>query len=369
MPGKSSLASRVPFFDLAPSHEPLKGELLDAISELYDTGAFTNGPAVADFEAAFAAYCGTEHCVGVASGLDALRLGLVAAGLEPGDPVAMPAFTFVATAEAVSQAGGRPVLVDVSEKDYCIDVEAAASESARFLLPVHLFGQLADLDALDSIGTPIVEDACQAHGASRDGRRAGASGLFGAFSFYPAKNLGAFGDAGALTTNDAEIATRVRALREHGQTAKYHHDVEGWTSRLDTIQALVLLHKLPHLDRWNNERREIARFYSSELAGIGDLHLPPVAAGSDPVWHLYVIRTGESEALIQYLQDLEIATARHYPEPVHLTSAYRHLGYARGDFPVAERLAAEAVSLPLFPGLTEDQQETVVTGVRRFFGG
>ena len=291
-------ATRVPFLDLGPSHDGLVTALLEDFARLIESGAFTNGPAVAEFEEAFAAYCGSAHCVGLASGLDALRLALIALELEPGDEVIVPADTFVATLEAVTQAGGTPVLADVSESDYNLDpeaAEAAVGPRTRALLPVHLYGQLADLERLAALaerhGLAVVEDACQAHGARRDGHGAGATGLAGAFSFYPAKNLGAMGDAGALVTSDAELAAHARMLREHGQTRKYRHEAEGWTARLDTIQALVLLRKLPLLDGWNEERRAAAAFYSEALAGVGDLRLPPVAAGSEPVWHLYVVRT------------------------------------------------------------------------------
>ena len=361
------LATHVPFLDLAPIHAPLKETLIAAFAELVDSGAFTNGPAVEELESAFAGYCGVEHCVGVSSGLDALRLGLLASGIEPGDEVVVPAHTFVATLEAVTQAGGQPVLVDISAEDYSIDAQAVSGTSAPFVMPVHLYGQIADLAALERLGRTIVEDACQAHGAVRDGRRAGSSGHIAAFSFYPGKNLGAMGDAGALVTENPDVVERVRALREHGQTAKYRHDVEGWTARLDTLQALVLLHKLPFLDGWNEERRAAARVYNEELTGVGDLHLPPVPRGSEPVWHLYVVRTGDPEALAQFLRTRGIGTGRHYPDPVHLTDAYRWLGYARGDFPVAEALAQEALSLPMFPGITEDQLNAVTTAAREFF--
>jgi len=366
----------VPFLDLAPSHAPLKQQLLGEIGGLFDTGAFTNGPQVAAFEEAFAAYCGVEQCVGVASGLDALRLALLAGGLEPGDEVVVPAATFVATLEAVTQAGGVPVVADVSETDYCLDAAAAAAaigDRTRVLMPVHLYGQLADMTALQGLsrrrGLDLVEDACQAHGAERDGVRAGAGGSAAAFSFYPGKNLGAAGDAGALVTNDAELAAAVRSLREHGQTAKYVHAREGWTARLDSIQALVLRRKLDHLDGWNEQRRSIARTYSEELGGVGDLAHPATPDGSDPVWHLYVIRTAAPEALADFLRERRIGTGRHYPEPVHLTEAYARLGYRSGEFPVAEALARECLSLPIFPGMSEAQVQAVVDGVRGFFDG
>jgi dTDP-4-amino-4,6-dideoxygalactose transaminase len=364
----------VPFLDLTPAHAALKAAFLDEVSALVDTSAFINGPPVTEFERAFAEYCQARECVGTSSGLDALRLALLASELDKGDEVLVPAATFIATLEAVTQAGGVPVLVDVLEDDYNMDpgsVDAAITARSRGLVPVHLYGQMADMRGLGRIaegrGLSIIEDACQAHGAARDGVRAGAAGVAAAFSFYPAKNLGAMGDAGALVTNDDELASRVRALREHGQTEKYRHDFEGYTARLDSIQALVLLLKLPRLDRWNDERRAVARLYSDALDGVGDLRLPAIAPGSDPVWHVYVVRTSTPGALAVFLRDRGIATARHYPEPPHLSPAFAWLGHRRGEFPVAEALADECLSLPLFPGMSEAQVSEVVESITRFF--
>ena len=364
----------VPFLDLGTIHAPLKEQILADVAALIDSSAFTNGPAVAEFERDFARHCGAAECVGLASGLDALRLGLLAAGIEEGDEVIVPANTFVATLEAVTQAGGVPVPVDVSEEDYNLDPDSVAEAIGtwtRFILPVHLYGQLADMASLRAIaavhGLGIVEDACQAHGARRDGFAPGA-GTTAAFSFYPGKNLGAMGDAGALVTEDPGLAETVRALREHGQREKYHHELEGYTARLDTIQALVLRHKLRLLDGWNEERRQVAALYGEGLAGVGDLILPPVPPGSEPVWHLYVIRTADPLALAAFLRDRGIATGRHYPEPPHLSRAYAWLGYERGAFPVTEELAPTLLSLPIYPGMSELQAETVVEGVRAFFG-
>jgi len=366
----------VPFLDLAPSHRSLKRELLGDIADLLDTGAFTNGPAVARFERAFAGYCGVDHCVGVASGLDALRLGLLATGLERGAEVVVPAATFVATLEAVTQAGGSPVLVDVTDDDYCIDPAAAAAAytpRTHSVITVHLYGQMADMHGVGTAarrqGVVVIEDACQAHGAERDGLRAGAGGDVAAFSFYPGKNLGAAGDAGALVTDGAEVADLVRALREHGQTSKYVHAYEGWTARLDTIQALVLARKLALLDGWNDDRRQVAMFYREALNGVGDLVLPTVVAGSDPVWHVYVVRTAAPDGLAAYLRERGVGSGRHYPAPVHLTTAYDYLGHRPGEFPVAEALARECLSLPIFPGITEMQLAYVVDCVREFFDG
>jgi dTDP-4-amino-4,6-dideoxygalactose transaminase len=364
----------VPFFDLASAHAACREEILRGVAAIIDSGSLVNGPEVLRFEEMFAEWCGTARCVGVASGLDALRLGLLAAGAEPGDEVVVPANTFVATFEAVTQANAVPVLVDVSELDYNLDVaavEAALTPQTRFLLPVHLYGQMADMRALQALadhrGVAVIEDACQAHGASRDGVRAGASGIAAAFSFYPSKNLGAMGDAGAVVTESDDVAAAVRMLREHGQPTRYVHDREGYTARLDTVQALVLLTKLPYVNRWNGERRRAASFYSAALAGVGDLRLPAVPHGSDPVWHLYVVRTAAPVQLVEALARCGIATGRHYPVPAHLSAAYAHLGYGRGSFPVAETLAREVVSLPIYPGISDEQLEAVATAIRAFF--
>ena len=334
-------APTVPFLDLAPSSAEVSGAILGDVAELLRSGAFTNGPQVAAFEDSFAAYSGVPLCVGTGSGLDALRFALIAAGIEPGDEVIVPANTFVATFEAVTQAGGVPVPVDVSLDDLNMDVDAAAAAASvrsRFVLPVHLYGQMADMRALRGFaerrGLLLVEDACQAHGAERDGLRAGAVGIASAFSFYPGKNLGAFGDAGALVTSSHAIAARTKSLREHGQSSKYHHEIEGWTSRLDTIQAIVLLHKLSRLDDWNRRRREVAAFYSEALAGVGDIELPNVPSGSDPVWHLFVVETDHREAVSEFLAARGVHIGRHYPQPVHLSAAYAGLGHPRGSLPI-----------------------------------
>ena len=368
-------AAAVPFVDLAPQHQSLKEAILADVGELLDSGAFVNGEPVDAFERSFAAFCGRMFCVGVSSGLDALRIALLAAGIEPGDGVIVPANTFIATFEAVTQAGGVPVVVDSTELDYNIDpasVEAAVTDRTRFILPVHLYGHLADVNALETVADAhtlrMVEDACQAHGASRDGRVAGSVGVAGAFSFYPAKNLGAVGDAGALVTDDEALARAALSLRQHGEVEKYRSVRPGYTARLDTLQALVLLRKLRHLPEWNRQRRDAAAFYAAELDGIGDLRLPPSVPGSDPVWHLYVIRTRDPAALASSLRARGIATARHYPELPHLSGAYAELGLRRGSFPVAERISAEALSLPLFPGISDEQLARVIAGVREFFG-
>jgi dTDP-4-amino-4,6-dideoxygalactose transaminase len=365
---------QVPFVRFDAMHAPIRDAVLEEIAALIDSGAFINGPPVKAFEERFAEYCDTPLCVGLASGLDALRLSLLAAGVGPGEEVVVPAQTFVATLEAVSQAGATPVLADVSESDLNIDpaaAEAAVTSRTRALLPVHLYGQMADMQRLQQVaagrGLHLIEDAAQAHGATRDGLRAGSCSLAGCFSFYPGKNLGAFGDAGACTTSDQALADKLIALREHGQLRKYEHEYIGFTSRLDSMQAIPLLHKLELLDEWNEQRRTAAAGLLDGLEGVGDLRLPPVAEGSDPVWHLFVVRTADPEALAQHLRERGVATGRHYPTPVHLTAAYAHLGHAPGDFPVAEALAADGLSLPIFPGMSEAQVGAVVEGVRDYF--
>jgi dTDP-4-amino-4,6-dideoxygalactose transaminase len=370
----AATARRVPFLDLAPVHQPLKAAVLEEFDQLLDSNAFINGPQVAEFEERWAAYCAKDHCVGTASGLDALRLALIAAGVGPGDEVIVPAHTFAASFEAVSQAGARPVPVDVSATDYNIDVDAvdaAVTERTSAIMPVHIYGQLCDPGPLrrlaERTGVQLIEDACQAHGARRDGVGAGGIGRAAAFSFYPGKNLGAMGDAGALVTDDADVATRVRALREHGQRAKYRHDFDGFTARLDTLQALMLVQKLPHLDAWNEQRRWIAERYAVALEGIGDLTLPPTPDGSRPVWHLYVVRTRSPERLASFLEERGIGTGRHYPEPPHLSRAYESLGRGPGSFPVAEAIARECLSLPIYPGMPDESVEGVCAAIVEYF--
>jgi dTDP-4-amino-4,6-dideoxygalactose transaminase len=359
----------VPFVDLGPVSAAVRQRVLERIAQTLEKGDFLNGEAVGEFERAFAEFVGRRHCVGVSSGLDALRLSLLASGFVPGDGVIVPAGTFAATFEAILQAGGTPIVVDVSDEDYNLDVRQveAAAAGAAYALPVHLYGQMADMRALTRVaeknGVTVIEDACQAHGAVRDGLPAGRASLAAAFSFYPSKNLGAMGDAGALVSDDDGLAARARALRVHGETRKYHHEYVGYTARLDTIQAIVLLEKLPLLEEWNRERGAAARYYTDALSHVDILRLPTVARGSTSVWHLYVVRTEDPEGLARFLAGRGIQTGRHYPEPVHLSPAYRELGFADGDFPVAEALAREALSLPLYPGISEAQLESVCEAI------
>jgi dTDP-4-amino-4,6-dideoxygalactose transaminase len=364
----------VPFVDLGSTNKGVRERILARLGQTIDRGDFTNGHAVAEFERQFAEHSKRKDCVGVSSGLDALRLSLLASGLAPRDGVIVPAATFAATFEAVIQAGGKPVLVDVGDGDYNLDLaqtEAAAASDVSHLLAVHLYGQMADMRSLARVakvsGLQIIEDACQAHGATRDGVLAGSTSRAAAFSFYPSKNLGAMGDAGALITDDGELASRVRALRVHGETRKYHHEYIGYTARLDTMQAIVLVEKLPFLDEWNRQRQAAARFYTESLSGLEGLRLPSEPEGSVSVWHLYVVRLSDPDRLASFLAARGIQTGRHYPEPLHLSPAYRHLGFAPGDFPIAEALAREGLSLPLYPGIGETQLEAVCEAVVDYF--
>jgi dTDP-4-amino-4,6-dideoxygalactose transaminase len=373
VPEQAALAG-VPFVDLAGLHARVKDDILASLGDLIDRSEFGTGAAVSDFEESFARFCGASECVGVSSGIDALRLLLAAVGVGPGDGVIVPAMTFIATFAAVSQVGATPIPVDISADDYTIDVaavEAAAGSRASWLLPVHMYGQLADMRRLCAVaerhGLGVLEDACQAHGALRAGHGPSRGTLGAAFSFYPAKNLGAMGDAGAVVTNDAAIAGAVRMLREHGQREKNRHERIGWTGRLDSFQAAVLTCKLAHLSEWNAERRAVAGLYSERLAGAGDLELPQVAPESEHVWHVYAVRTSDPDAMADHLRARGIGTGRHYPTPPHLTEAYAHLGYASGAFPVAEKLARTELSLPIFPGMTHGQVEAVAAAIEEYF--
>ncbi|MDP9223107.1 MAG: DegT/DnrJ/EryC1/StrS family aminotransferase [Actinomycetota bacterium] len=364
----------IPFVDLSHVNAAVERDVLADAATIIASGEFTNGPHVERFEDAFAAFCCARACVGVASGLDGLRLALIAAGVKAGDEVIVPAQTFIATFEAVSQAGARPVVTDVSEDDYNLDPDAAAavvSPRTRCILPVHLYGQMADMRRLGQLaarrGLSLVEDACQAHGATRDELRPGEAAAAAAFSFYPTKNLGAMGDAGALITDDFALAECARSLRQHGERVRYVSERIGYTARLDTLQAAVLLRKLPLLVEWNRQRRESADFYAAALENIGDLRCLPVPPGSRPVWHLYPLRTAHGEPLAAFLAERGIHTGRHYPQPPHLSPAYASLGYRRGEFPVAESLAAESLSLPIFPGISEHQLVWVTDSVRQYF--
>ena len=358
---------KVPFLDLRAQHEPIRAELLAAINEVIDSSAFAGGPFVARFEEDFAAFCQTAHAVGVGNGTDALWLALLARGIGPGDEVITVPNSFLATAAAISYCGATPVFVDVDEQTYTLDpalLEAAITPRTKAVIPVHLYGQMADMDPIMEIagrhGLFVLEDACQAHGAEYKGRRAGSIGHAAAFSMYPGKNLGALGEAGAVTTNDPDLAERVKCLREHGQSKKYHHSHIGWNARMDGIQGAALRIKLRSLAKGNAARRAHAQRYSRLLAGVAGVITPVVAPGRTPVFHLYVVRVAERDRILATLGQRGISCGIHYPKPIHLQAAYAHLGLGPGSFPVAEDQAEELLSLPMFPELTVDQVDAVV---------
>lgn len=357
----------VPFVDLRAQYRSIAPEVGQAIQGVLNRADFILGEEVERFEAEFAAFVGAEHAVGVGSGLAALELALHAYGIGPGDEVITPANTFIATVLAILGVGARPVLVDVNPATYNIEpagVAAAITPRTRVLMPVHLYGQTADMDSLlalaDRHNLLVIEDAAQAHGALFRGRRAGTLGHAGAFSFYPGKNLGAYGDGGLIVTRDAEIAARLRQLRNYGQSVKYHHVVAGTNSRLDTLQAAVLRVKLRHLGDWNRARQEHAAEYDRLLGGL-DVGTPAVTDRAGHVYHLYVIRVTRRDALQAELSSNGIQTGIHYPIPIHLQPACAHMGYPRGAFPETERAAGEILSLPMYPELDREKIERVAT--------
>ena len=359
----------VPFLELLPAYGELREELDAAYRRVMASGWYILGEEVERFEAEFAAYCGARHCVCVANGLDALTLALMAADVGPGDEVIVPAMTFVATWLAVSHAGATPVPVDVKADTFNLDaarIESVLTPRTKAILPVHLYGQPADMDSILAVARRhrlvVVEDAAQAHGARYRGRRAGTWGDLAGFSFYPGKNLGAFGDGGAITTNDADLDRRLRRLRNYGSDRKYHHEVLGLNSRLDPLQAAFLSVKLKHLDEWNLRRKTIAEGYLRRLAGQAGLQLPAVAEGAEPVWHLFPVLAKDRDGLQARLEAIGVHTQIHYPIPPHLSGAYAHLGRKPGEFPAAERIAAEELSLPIGPHLAAP--ESVVAAVQ-----
>ncbi len=363
---------RVPFLDLNAHHAPLRSELDAAIAEVIDSGAFAGGPFVAAFEQEFAAYCGTRFAIGVGNGTDALWLTLLALGVRQGDEVITSPSTFIATAEAISFCGATPVFVDIEEDTYNLDpdtLEAAITPRTKAIIPVHLFGQCADMDPILAIARrheiPVIEDACQAHGAHYKSRRSGTMGVAGCFSFYPGKNLGAFGEAGAVVTNNEELKSKIQILRDHGQAKKYFHSAIGWNARMDGIQAAVLSVKLKRLDAANAQRRVRALEYRARLAQCEDVTLPFEAKGNYHVYHLFAVRVKNRDRVVRELSESGIGCGIHYPVPLHLQDAYRALGYARGAFPVAESCADEFLSLPMYPELTATQVETVATQLKQ----
>ncbi|WP_160668736.1 DegT/DnrJ/EryC1/StrS family aminotransferase [Pseudarthrobacter sp. ATCC 49987] len=365
----------VPFVDLGAQQDEIADEVEVGLKEVFAQASFIGGPAVAEFEQAYARFLGAGHCVGVANGTDALELALRAAGVRAGGEVILPANTFIATAEAVSRIGALPVPVDIDPEYLLIDpdrVAEAVTARTQAIMPVHLFGQTAFVERLAPIaaasGAVIVEDAAQSQGASRHGRFAGTLGLAAGTSFYPGKNLGAAGDAGAVVTNDDDVAARVRMLGAHGSERKYQHDTVGMNSRLDTIQAVVLNAKLRRLAMWNERRRKAAARYTELLADLPGVELPRTAPGNADVWHLYVIRVPDRDRVLAALNAAGIGAGIHYPVPVHLSGAYRGMGRGPGSFPVAERAARGILSLPMFPHISEVQQQYVVDHLRAASG-
>jgi dTDP-4-amino-4,6-dideoxygalactose transaminase len=362
---------RVPFVDLVAQQQEVSADVVPEVVRALDTGAFIGGPHVTAFEEEYAEFIGVRACIGVANGTDALELALRAVGVGPGGEVILPANTFVATAEAVVRAGARPIIVDVDPDTLLIDtnkVGRAVGPRTQAIVPVHLFGQTAPVEALVPLaahrGLALVEDAAQAQGARRYGRAAGSLGHIAATSFYPGKNLGAAGDAGAVTTNDPLLADMVRLLAAHGSVVKYVHEIVGFNSRLDAMQAIVLRAKLQRLAEWNARRRAAARLYAELLDGIAGVRTPKSQPGNEDVWHLYVIRAEQRVRVQSALAAAGIATGIHYPTPVHLTDAFSYLGYHSGDFPVAEEASAQILSLPMFPHITPEQQQLVAEVVR-----
>ncbi len=363
----------IPLLDLKAQYRELQPELDAAWSETMSGAGFIGGPKVARFEAEMAAYCGTSNAVACANGTDALFLILSALGIGEGDEVITTPFTFFATAEAIAHVGATPVFVDIEPGTYNIDatkVEGAVTRRTRALLPVHVFGQCADMDALNAIaerhGLLVVEDACQAIGALYKGRRAGSLGRAAAFSFFPSKNLGCAGDGGCVTTGDADLAATIRKLAAHGTSAKYYHDRFGWNSRLDALQASILLVKLPHLDEWNVQRRVAAAVYDESLAGVDGLELPVVREYGEMVHHLYVVKSDRADAVMAALRAAGIGTALYYPLALHEQEVFtRDPAYVKPTLPVAESCDASTFALPCFPGITRDQIAEVVAVVRR----
>jgi dTDP-4-amino-4,6-dideoxygalactose transaminase len=388
---------KIAFLDLATLHQELEAELVPIFQKALRSAGFVGGPMVEEFEREFASFTDSAHCVGLASGTDAVRFALMAAGVKPGDVVITVPHTFIATTEAISQAGARPDFVDIDERTYSMDPAKLREYLERecywdretgkayhrkwrapvtAVVPVHIYGQCADMDPILELARRynliVVEDACQAHGAEyfskqeNRWRKAGSMGQASAFSFYPGKNLGACGEAGAATTNDETIAKKMRMLRDHGQAKKYYHDIEGYNGRLDSIQAGILTVKLRHLAKWNEQRKDAAKQYDELLATVEGVTIPHLPDWARSVYHLYVIRVADRAGLQKHLAEAKIDTGIHYPVPLHLQKAYANFGYKEGDFPVTEKVASEIVSLPMYPSLKETEISQVVSGVRSF---
>jgi len=361
----------IPFLDLQAQYRSIKPEINAAIARVLDTSTYALGPSVESFETAYAEYCGAKYCIALNSGTAAIAMTLQAWGVKPGDKVITVANSFFASAEAVSEIGATPVLVDCDIDTALIDVskiEAAITPKTKVIIPVHLYGQTADMSAIMKLaknyGLKVLEDACQAHGAKYDGKRTGSLADAAAFSFYPGKNLGAYGEAGAIVTNEGALNETLRMLRDHGSKKKYVHELVGWNERMDGIQGAVLGAKLPHLDAWNDARRKLAALYRehlpSSVTAIG------TKAENEPVYHLFVIRSPKRDTLQKHLADKGIQTLIHYPVPIHLQPAYKDKGWKKGDYPIAEQLSDEILSLPMYPEMTEAQVKEVCEAIASF---
>jgi dTDP-4-amino-4,6-dideoxygalactose transaminase len=366
----------IPFLDLSTIHDAMREELNEAFNRVMNSGVYVLGPELEAFEREFADYCEAEHAVGLGNGLDALRIGLKALGVRPGDEVIVPSHTFIATWLAVTECKATPVPVEPEEGSFTISanaIEKAITPRTRVIIPVHLYGQPSDLDPIlslaSSYGIKVLEDAAQAHGARYKGRRIGSHGDLVAWSFYPGKNLGAFGDGGALTTNDSELAKSIRMLRNYGSQQKYEHEIEGYNSRLDPIQAALLRVKLPYLDSWNNQRKEIANIYLESFFKLSEygLRVPSIPVWADPVWHLFVIQISKRDRFQKFMSDSGITTLIHYPKPPHFQNTYVSLGYSKGAFQIAEKYSQEVISLPIYPGLTKKDAQHIINKVTQFF--
>ncbi len=363
----------VPFLDLKTMHAPLMADIRREIDRVIESHAFALGPAVEEFERSFADYCGTEHCVGLNSGTSAVHVALICAGVQPGDEVITTPFTWISTAWAINYIGAVPVFVDIDPHTYCLDaskVEQAITPKTKAIVPVHLYGHPADMKPIVKLAREfnlaVIEDAAQAHGARYQRHVCGSLGDIAAFSFYPGKNLGGFGEGGAVVTDNAEWADRARALRDHAQEGRHNHTELGFNFRMDGIQAAVLNVKLGRLDQWNDQRRCVAAWYEQQLRDVPGLILPTAAEWAEPVWHIYAAQHPERDALRGHLGKHHIQSGVHYPKPIHLQPAYAHLGYRKGTFPQAEALAQRQLSLPMFPDMTEAQVTRVAEAIRAF---
>jgi dTDP-4-amino-4,6-dideoxygalactose transaminase len=382
---------KIPFLDLKAQYRQIEHEVVPLVTEAMENGMFIGGPNVEGFEEEFAEFCNTKYCIGVNSGTDALRFALMASGVGPGHEVITVSNTFIATTEAISQVGATPVFVDIDqytcnmdpnklneflERECSFDqstnqlINQSTRSPVKAIIPVHLYGQMADMDPMMELarkkGLLIIEDACQAHGAKYKNRAAGSMGAAGCFSFYPGKNLGAYGEGGAVVTQDEKMANEIRMIRDHGQNKKYFHTMEGYNGRLDAIQAAVLRVKLKRLADWNRSRNDNASYYNELLADVPGIEFAKVADFAGSVYHLYVIMLDDRDALQQFLGDKGIATGLHYPLPLHMQKAYEHLGYKEGDFPITERVAKRLLSLPMYPELTRAQIRYVTDSILEF---